>query len=186
MQTTKTWLQELGVTVIYGDTDSNLVALRSELDEMQSHRVASDLAEKINQKWRNRLKNNLNLTSYLELEYESLYRPFFMPKTRNRNVGGKKRYAGLWAQDDYRLVFKGMEPIRSDWTQSAQDFQQDLFSALFPGADVQQVVDDYIENCIIAQMRHCLPTASAQAKTLIIIQKLSLLMCPRRGNTIRA
>ncbi len=150
MQTTKGWLQELGVTVIYGDTDSTFVALPSELNAVQSHPVASDLVEQINQKLRGRLKNNLNLASYLELEYESLYRPFFMPKAQHKDTGSKKRYAGLLAQDGYRLVFKGMELVRSDWTQFARGFQQDLFSALFTGADVQQVVNDYtdkLHNC---------------------------------------
>ena len=150
MQTTKMWLEELGVTVIYGDTDSTFVALPKELDEAQSHRVAADLVAKINQKWRARLKNNLKLTSYLELEYESLYRPFFMPKARHKDIGSKKRYAGLLAQADYRLVFKGMESVRSDWTQFARDFQQDLFNALFTGGDLQQVVAEYLD-----KLHHC-------------------------------
>ncbi|MFY8272667.1 DNA polymerase II [Pseudoalteromonas sp. SSDWG2] len=144
MQTTKLWLEEMGVQVIYGDTDSTFVSLPENLSLEESHTLCVNLVGKINQKWAEKLSQESNLCSFMELEYESLFRPFFMPKARHKDIGSKKRYAGLLAQKDFKLVFKGMESVRSDWTPLARDFQQALFRALFNDADINAVVQHYV------------------------------------------
>jgi len=144
MQTTRQWLIEYGVDVIYGDTDSTFIALPEELSDEQSHTLAKELVTKINNRWRQTLEQSYGIPSYLELEYESLYRPFFMPKARHKDVGTKKRYTGLLVQKHRELVFKGMESVRSDWTPLARKFQGELFQGLFTGANLQHIIDNYV------------------------------------------
>ena len=58
--------------------------------------------------------------------------PFFMPTIRGKTMGSKKRYVGQKINKNHNeLVFKGVEAVRSDWTEFAQEFQVELFEALF-------------------------------------------------------
>ncbi len=51
-----------------------------------------------------------------------------MPTIRGTEQGSKKRYAGLIQDgDEQRMVFKGLETVRTDWTPLAQQFQQTLY-----------------------------------------------------------
>ena len=44
------------------------------------------------------------------------------------DTGSKKRYAGLIQEGEHqRMVFKGLETVRTDWTPLAQQFQQELY-----------------------------------------------------------
>jgi DNA polymerase-2 len=56
---------------------------------------------------------------------------------KGQKVGTKKRYVGL---SDNKLIFKGLETVRSDWTQASKIFQQELFRRVF--ADMP--IDEYI------------------------------------------
>jgi DNA polymerase II len=70
---------------------------------------------------------------------------FFMPTIRGLDVGTKKRYAGLIRQHDkLELLFKGLENVRTDWTQLAKDFQYQLYSNVFH----EQPVVDYITSTV--------------------------------------
>jgi DNA polymerase-2 len=74
----------------------------------------------------------LGLESVLEIEFETHFERFFMPTVRGGDQGSKKRYAGLVAAGgDTRVVFKGLENVRSDWTALARDFQQRLYTRIF-------------------------------------------------------
>jgi DNA polymerase-2 len=47
-------------------------------------------------------------------------------------LGTKMRYAGLVESEGKReLIFKGLESARTDWTQLAKDFQQELYKRVF-------------------------------------------------------
>ena len=67
-----------------------------------------------------------------------------MPTVRGSDAGSKKRYAGLVGQD--KILFKGLETVRSDWSPLAREFQQVLYRNIFldlPYEDyVKQVVAD--------------------------------------------
>jgi DNA polymerase-2 len=70
-----------------------------------------------------------------------------MPTIRGSETGSKKRYAGLIGEGDQeRMVFKGLESARTDWTPLAQRFQHTLYSMIFhgesPDSYVRQVVED--------------------------------------------
>lgn len=132
MQTTRKWIEELGYTVIYGDTDSTFVSLDEKMPAKACNAIGHQLALTINTKWEQNLKERFDLPSYLEIEFETHYSPFFMPTIRGKATGSKKRYAGQTNNDgDKKLVFKGMETVRSDWTELAQQFQVELFETLF-------------------------------------------------------
>ncbi|NMS37420.1 DNA polymerase domain-containing protein, partial [Vibrio parahaemolyticus] len=87
-----------------------------------------------------------NLTSMLEIEYETHYRRFLMPTIRGAETGSKKRYAGLIGEGKQeRIVFKGLESARTDWTSLAQKFQNTLYSMIFHGEDPSDYVREMVE-----------------------------------------
>ena len=82
------------------------------------------------------------LTSILELEYETHYGKFLMPTIqRLRGPGQKSATPDFSAPSEgEKLIFKGLESARTDWTPLAQEFQQTLYQMIFTGQDP----DDYI------------------------------------------
>lgn len=130
IQRTTAYIAEQGYQVIYGDTDSVFVWVDQELSDPDADTLGHQLAESINQWLSIELNTEFGLKSYLELEYETHYRQFFMPAIRGAETGSKKRYAGINANDD-RLVFKGLEAVRSDWTPLAREFQKELYRRVF-------------------------------------------------------
>jgi DNA polymerase-2 len=72
----------------------------------------------------------------LEIQYETHYLRFLMPTIRGSELGTKKRYAGLIDVNGQReMVFKGLENVRTDWTQLAKEFQMSLYRKIFDGED---------------------------------------------------
>jgi DNA polymerase II len=104
------------------------------------------LADDINAWWRERLQQEFNLHSALEIKFEAHYRRFFMPTIRGSEQGSKKRYAGLVEYRDQHgqwrreLVFKGLESVRSDWTRLAKRFQHELYRRVF----ADEPFEDYV------------------------------------------
>ena len=126
------WVKLQGHEVIYGDTDSIFVWLNQELSDEQADAIGQQLMHGLNQWWQQQCQSRFGLTSYLEIQYETHYRHFFMPAIRGSEEGSKKRYAGLvYKQDEPRLVVKGMEAARSDWTPLAKAFQTELYQRVF-------------------------------------------------------
>ncbi len=146
MQTTAQWIEELGFDVIYGDTDSTFVWLKNVTNEQQAREIGQSIQHTINQKWQQWLKTNFNLQSHLEIEFETHFNRFFMPTIRGSEQGSKKRYAGLIKTDNGTdMVFKGLENVRSDWTQLAKEFQYELYRRVFNDEAVEQYVKDMVE-----------------------------------------
>ncbi len=147
MKQTKQWIEALGLTVIYGDTDSTFVHISSPERVGDIDAFARELVASINEKWRLKLKQEFQLDCYLELEYERHFEQFFMPTLRGSTEGSKKRYVGAYLQEDQslKLVFKGMEQVRSDWSPLAREVQAELYYRLFAKQDVlgylKQIVD---------------------------------------------
>jgi DNA polymerase-2 len=167
MQTTAKWIEELGYTVIYGDTDSTFVHLNDNASLGTPKQTGQQLAKIINQKWQSLIAEEFKLTCELEIEFESHFTKFFMPTIRGSSEGSKKRYAGIRdtsidnTNDDdgtppsrdnldendrhEELVFKGLENVRSDWTQLAKDFQYELYSKVFKQQPVKRFIRDTID-----------------------------------------
>ncbi|WP_299015346.1 DNA polymerase II [uncultured Photobacterium sp.] len=145
MKTTRELIETKGYEVIYGDTDSTFVSLNASFSAEDANRIGNELVAYINQWWCEHLKNEYGLESALELEYETHYHKFLMPTIRGQETGSKKRYAGLVKRgDDEEIVFKGLETVRTDWTQLAQEFQKALYYKVFHGQDVEEYVREYV------------------------------------------
>jgi DNA polymerase-2 len=146
MKQTKKLIEEQGYQVIYGDTDSIFVSLNGTFSQQKADQIGHHLIEHINQWWSTRLRQEYNLTSILELEYETHYRRFLMPTIRGSEIGSKKRYAGLIGEGEQeRIIFKGLESARTDWTPLAQGFQLQLYSMVFHGEKPDDYVRDVVE-----------------------------------------
>ncbi|NVD06437.1 DNA polymerase II [Vibrio sp. JPW-9-11-11] len=146
MKQTKRLIEDKGYQVIYGDTDSTFVSLNGQFSQQEADKVGNQLVEHINQWWTQHLKQEYNLTSILELEYETHYRKFLMPTIRGQETGSKKRYAGLIGEGEQeRIVFKGLESARTDWTPLAQEFQQVLYAKVFADKDPSNYIRDFVE-----------------------------------------
>jgi DNA polymerase-2 len=125
-------IQQEGYSVIYGDTDSVFVSLSQQLDNDAADQIGRQLVTKINAYWQQRLQLDYGIESHLEMEYETHFKRFFMPTVRGSDKGSKKRYAGMVNKNgEERIIFKGLETVRTDWTPLARQFQQQLYQKIF-------------------------------------------------------
>lgn len=145
MKTTRKLIEAKGYQVIYGDTNSTFVWLKETHTEQQAKAIGHQLAKEVSQWWKDYLLETYQLDSKLELEYETHYRRFLMPTIRNMDTGSKKRYAGLSGD---KMVFKGLETVRTDWTPLAQQFQQELYMRIFHQQPYQQFIRDYVADTL--------------------------------------
>ncbi|TEW53683.1 DNA polymerase II [Psychromonas sp. RZ22] len=145
MQQTAAFIEAKGQQVIYGDTDSTFVYLKECQNLQQANQIGQQLALDINQYWAELLRQEYDLDCYLEIEFETAFSKFFMPTLRGQDTGSKKRYAGLTATDEgEKIVFKGLETVRSDWTELAQTFQQTLYQKIFAEMPVEEYITETI------------------------------------------
>ncbi|EKM28269.1 DNA polymerase B family protein [Vibrio harveyi] len=146
MKQTKVLIEAKGYQVIYGDTDSTFVSLNGPYSQADADKIGNELVDYINQWWGDHLRDEYNLNSILELEYETHYRKFLMPTIRGAETGSKKRYAGLIGEGEKeRIIFKGLESARTDWTPLAQRFQNTLYQMIFHGEDPSDYVREMVE-----------------------------------------
>ncbi|MDZ7841577.1 MAG: DNA polymerase II [Gammaproteobacteria bacterium] len=143
IQTSRQWIEEQGFRVIYGDTDSLFVLLHD--DGVSAADRAHELVAGLNERWSETIRRQYRLPSYLEVELETVFTKFFMPRIRGREAGSKKRYAGLAGNDGQALVIKGLEAVRSDWTDLARHFQRELLQAVFREQDVEPLIRRYVD-----------------------------------------
>ncbi|AWB68770.1 DNA polymerase II [Saccharobesus litoralis] len=145
MQQTAKWIEAQGYKVIYGDTDSTFVWLEGDISPSQAADIGNSLADMINQNWQQTLRDDFALDCYLELEFETHFQRFLMPTIRGSEAGSKKRYAGTVNKNGkIQTVFKGLETVRSDWTELAKEFQTTLYEKVFNDEDVQ----DYVQKVV--------------------------------------
>ncbi|MBD3334821.1 MAG: DNA polymerase II [Candidatus Eisenbacteria bacterium] len=142
LRRTRDRVEEEGLRVLYGDTDSIFVE-SGRSDPQAALRLGEDLARSLNEELRVFIEAGYGLESHLELRFERLYRKFFLPGLRHSQEGSKKRYAGIVEEEGVpRLVFTGLESVRRDWTELAKDFQKELLTLVFqewPGISKQHV-----------------------------------------------
>ncbi|MDJ0779199.1 MAG: DNA polymerase II [Gammaproteobacteria bacterium] len=141
-------IEAAGYEVIYGDTDSVFVTLQRAHDNTAAAAIGNRLAADINRYWREHLATEYGIESFLEMEFETHFHPFFMPTMRGSEQGSKKRYAGVIDDDrgNRRIVYKGLETVRTDWTELARRFQQELYRRVFDGEEYA----DYIRDTVAA------------------------------------
>jgi DNA polymerase-2 len=142
---TQVFVENRGYEAIYGDTDSIFIWLGRTHSNAEAHAVAAELVRDINAWWTRTLQEEQGLENFLEIEFDTHYKKFFMPTIRGSDVGSKKRYAGLSTDAAGReaMVFRGLEMARSDWTPLARQFQEGLLSRIFHDEPYKEFVTDY-------------------------------------------
>ena len=141
-------IERQGNRVLYGDTDSLFVESRiaeaagaRAFGEALAGQLNKDLAAYIEDRWR--------VASRLDLVFDRLYLRLCLPAMRHETTGARKRYAGLAeTETGPRVVFTGMEAVRSDWTELAKEVQRELYARLF----ADQPVEPYLLD-VVARMR---------------------------------
>jgi DNA polymerase-2 len=142
IQTSKEIIEQQGYSVIYGDTDSVFVLLGSGKSEDECQTIGRALQDLLNPWWQQHLKEKFQIESHLEIEFETHYLRFLMPTIRGAEKGSKKRYAGMINKNgELKMIYKGLESVRSDWTPLAREFQQELYQRIFNN----QPFEDYIK-----------------------------------------
>ncbi len=150
---TRDFVQTHGYQVIYGDTDSVFVLLGPGIDEDAANTIGKELTVSLNTWWNQTLMDEFQISSKLEVEYETHYLKFLMPTVRGLNTGSKKRYAGMirdknatkesrQKENAYQIIFKGLEAVRTDWTPLARNFQRELYRRIFLNEPYEQFVRD--------------------------------------------
>lgn len=146
MLETRDVIEQQGEQVVYGDTDSTFVWLKHCTNATDAQARGKVLEQSINQYWSDKLKLEFQLDCYLEIEFETCFRKFFMPTLRGSDTGSKKRYAGLKVTPDGEVIlFKGLETVRSDWTELAQNFQKKLYAKVFAEQPIDRLIIETVE-----------------------------------------
>jgi DNA polymerase-2 len=167
----KDFLEQQGLKVIYGDTDSLFVlASPGRSAEEQGRELAAAVEAGLSRY----LEERYRVSPRFTLEFEQLYERFFLPPLRGEEAGAKgraKNYAGLRARvpdkaasapqaavpagaepaESYRerIEVKGMEAVRRDWTDLAHEFQLHLLELLFsrrPPAAFQEYIAGVVKD----------------------------------------
>ena len=159
MQQTAKWIEDKGLEVIYGDTDSIFVLLNQDNlngnANANANKIGTSLADYINREWKLKLTKERQLDCHLEIQFESHFTQFLMPTIRGSEHGSKKRYAGLLNVDGKeKLIFKGLENVRSDWTALAKDFQERLYQMIFHGQDPTEFILDVVQQTLSGELDH--------------------------------
>lgn len=144
LKNTIDFLKKKHYEVIYGDTDSVFIKLKK---ANSPYEESHQLALEITQHFQDYLRDNFQLKSHLEMEFDKFFPKFFLPNARNKEGGAKKRYAGLVMKNDNskQLYFSGMEIVRSDWTELAKNFQRRIFEMFFNDEELSDFIKDYIK-----------------------------------------
>ena len=72
-----------------------------------------------------------------------------MPAARDGKGAANKRYAGLIEKNNKEILeITGLEAIRGDWTEAAQDFQKELLMKVFHKKEISSFIKNYIKKIL--------------------------------------
>jgi DNA polymerase-2 len=92
-----------------------------------------------------RVQAEFGCASQLELEFEKLYRRFFLPEVRGGKLGSKKRYAGLRVDGEQEEIeFVGLEAVRRDWSEVSKRFQRGLIGRVFHDEPLEEYIAAFV------------------------------------------
>ena len=136
---------ELDYQVAYGDTDSVMLELGSEVSKEEAIEQAFTIEDHINEAYDAFASETLNAENHrFQIEFEKLYRRFFQ-------AGKKKRYAGhiIWKEgkdvDDVDIT--GFEYKRSDIAPITKRVQHEVIDRIVHGEDLNEV-KNYVRDVI--------------------------------------
>jgi len=165
---TRDVLQDEGLIVIYGDTDSLFVdaGLPADIAPEKAAVRGQQIASRINEQLAEYLASTYGVESRLELEMEKVYTRFFLPTVRGEDRGRAKGYAGLIVDSDGDHVdVVGMEAVRRDWTALARRFQRELLDLAFHDAS-EEAIEARVVTTLQQLRRGDLDTELVYQKTL--------------------
>jgi len=138
-------IEKMGYKVTYSDTDS--VFVETNLNKAEAMKLGNKIQNHINNFYENYVKKHYKRKSFLELEFKKLYLSFMLPPIRGSEVGSKKRYAGLIESNGKEQIeVVGLEAIRGDWTEAAQEFQLKLLDKIFHKQEFVAFIRQYVKN----------------------------------------
>lgn len=146
LKTTIEFLESLGLEILYGDTDSIFVKLEK-LDNLFIN--GREIVTKVNHFLTNKLKNEYQVDSFMEIQFDKAFKKLILTSTRSQDEGAKKRYAGLVIKEnnlDGEIVMTGMEFVRSDWSKLAKNFQYEIVKKVFSGISVKEFILETIKD----------------------------------------
>jgi DNA polymerase-2 len=164
LKLTETKIAEMGYKVIYEDTDSCFV--ESNLAKTKANELALKIQSYINDFYNKYVRENYHRTSFLELQFQKQYLSMMIPAIRVKKTAkkiakekaesktgeeleakaAKKRYAGLIEKNGKEeLEITGLEAIRGDWTDAAQEFQKELLMKIFHKEEIFSFIKSYIK-----------------------------------------
>jgi DNA polymerase-2 len=142
----KAEIEEMGIEVIYGDTDS-VFALTEASDAVGARAVGERIRERVNRDLAGWTLESHGVESRLELELERIYLRLLLPQVRGGSEGSKKRYAGLEETDgEPELRIVGLEAVRGDWPEAGRRFQRELLHRVFADRDVDTFVSVFVRD----------------------------------------
>ncbi len=140
-------IAEQDYEVIYSDTDS--VFINSKIkDYKEALKKGEEIAESINKFIEKYIKEEYHRKNFMELQFEKVFKKFFLPTMRGAKEGGaKKRYAGIREKDGKDVLdFTGMESKRRDWTEVSKKFQRELMMKVFREEKVEGFIKDFVSD----------------------------------------
>lgn len=133
----KTEVKKMGYSVIYGDTDSMMIELGSNLNSIDEIVEVSKYIEKTLNDSYDTFANSLGVSSHrFSIKFEKIYRRFLQ-------TGKKKRYAGhlVWKEGVVANVIDivGFESRRSDTPKIAKDIFKNVIEMILKGEDYSAI-----------------------------------------------
>lgn len=148
LKTVISFLEAMGLQVLYGDTDSLFVQLPNREEYVEN---GEKLVAQINIFLEEKLQKDFGVESKLEIQYDKFFKQLLLTSTRGEGEGAKKRYAGLKLVESPQgtqeeIVLTGMEYVRSDWSALARNFQYELIRRVFYGEDIRAFIDHTLKD----------------------------------------
>jgi len=112
--------EKLGYEVIYGDTDSLFVKVKS---EKKARELLGDI--------------NRTLPGAMELEFQGLYKAGLFVTTK-AGTAAKKRYALIDSEGE--ITIRGFETVRRDWSQIAKETQEKVLLAILRDSSPEEAL----------------------------------------------
>lgn len=168
LKTVIEFLENKGLNVLYGDTDSLFVQLPA-YEEYSAQ--AKNLVSEVNSFLTKKLKKDFDADSHLEIQYDKFFKTLILTSARGMEEGAKKRYAGLAEKEiegkvKEEIVLTGMEYVRSDWSLLARNFQYELVRRVFYGEDLQSYIDETLKKLEARELDNQLVLSKRLSKPL--------------------